>query len=98
MNSGQDWKLEVEMQTPDEIDQLLAAARQELSGLDTRREAILDQIDNLERQRALLIEGSANTLEDLGEPAVTNCTSSEHLRQNINSTKRVFSVPIYPGV
>jgi superfamily II DNA or RNA helicase len=75
MNSGQDWKLEVEMQTPDEIDQLLAAARQELSGLDTRREAILDQIDNLERQRALLIEGSANTLEDLGEPAVTNHSS-----------------------
>jgi len=27
-----------------------------------------------------------------------NCTSSEHLGQNISSTKRVFSVPIYPGV
>jgi len=26
------------------------------------------------------------------------CTSSEHLGQNISSTKRVFSVPIYPGV
>ncbi|MDF1500079.1 MAG: DEAD/DEAH box helicase family protein [Anaerolineales bacterium] len=65
------------MQTPDEIDQLLAAAREELSGLDSRREAILEQIDKLERQRALLIEGSANTLEELGEPTVTNQSSEE---------------------
>ena len=65
------------MQTTNEIDQLLAAAREELSGLDSRREAILEQIERLERQRALLIEGSTNTIEELGKPTVTNQSSED---------------------
>jgi len=75
--SSRDWRLEVQVQTTKEIDQLLAAAREELSGLDSRREAILEQIDRLEHQRALLIEGSPETLEELGKPTVTNQSSED---------------------
>jgi len=55
---------------------MLAAAEEELSRLDARRKDILEQIDKLKGEMALLGKESSESLDDIGKPTI-NSQSSE---------------------
>ncbi|MCJ7570184.1 MAG: DEAD/DEAH box helicase [Anaerolineales bacterium] len=65
------------MRTITEIDRMLAAAEEELDSLDSRRKAILEQIDKLKRELALLGKESSESLDDFGKSTINNQSSED---------------------
>ena len=65
------------MRTVSEIDRLLAAAQKELATLDSKRAEVLEEIENLQRQRELLIQTASESLHPYSDARVSN-QSTEH--------------------
>jgi len=66
---------EVQVRNTTDIDRMLAAAEEELSRLNARRKDILEQIDNLKREKALLCKKSSESSDEIYIPTVNSQSS-----------------------
>ncbi len=65
------------MRTLTDIDRMLAAAQEELERLDLKRKVILEQIDKLKHERALLGKDSSKSLNDFNSPIINDQSSED---------------------